>query len=37
MNTKMWPICIVLALLAPGPAHAQVVKGVMAVKGAEMP
>jgi hypothetical protein len=36
MNTKMWPVCIMLSLLAAGPANAQIIKGVMAIKGAEM-
>jgi len=37
MKTKMWPVCIMLALFATGPANAQIIKGVMAIKGAEMP
>ena len=36
MKTKMWPVSIMLALIAAGPANAQIIKGVMAVKGAEM-
>ena len=34
MKTGMWSACLLLFVTAP--AHAQIVKGVMPIKGAEM-
>ena len=36
MRLGTWSACLMLSLLAVSPAHAQIVKGVMAIKGAEM-
>jgi hypothetical protein len=36
MTVRTWSTCLVLTLLAANPAAAQFVKGVMAIKGAEM-
>jgi hypothetical protein len=36
MNIRTWSSCLVLTLLSANPASAQLVKGVMAIKGAEM-
>lgn len=36
MKIRPWSACLVLSLLAAGNADAQLVKGVMAIKGAEM-
>jgi hypothetical protein len=35
MHQKMWPVAILLLSLV-APADAEIIKGVMAVKGAEM-
>ena len=34
MKSALWSSC--LLLLAAAPAHAQIIKGVMPIKGAEM-
>jgi hypothetical protein len=36
MKTKMWTLCLTLSLLSAGSANAEIIKGVMAIKGAEM-
>ena len=36
MKTKLMSVCLMLPLLAAGSAHAEIVKGVMGIKGAEM-
>ena len=36
MHTKIWPVAITLCFLAAVPADAEIIKGVMAIKGAEM-
>jgi hypothetical protein len=36
MPSKLWSVAITLSMLAAGSANAQIVKGVMAIKGAEM-
>ena len=36
MKTKMLSLGVMLSLLAAGSAHAEIIKGVMAIKGAEM-
>ena len=36
MPSKLWSVVIALSLLSAGSANAQIVKGVMAIKGAEM-
>ena len=37
MYRKMWPVGLLLALVAAGPANAEIIKGIMAIRGAEMP
>lgn len=36
MRIRTWSASLMLSLLAVSPAHAQLVKGVMAIRGAEM-
>ena len=36
MSNKVWSVAFVLSLLAAGSANAQIIKGVMGIKGAEM-
>jgi hypothetical protein len=36
MHGKMWSVAVILTLLAAAPADAQIIKGVMAIRGAEM-
>jgi hypothetical protein len=36
MNVRTWSACLTLSLLMAGSAEAQIIKGVMAIKGAEM-
>ena len=37
MQHKIWSVGLLFTLLAAAPADAEIVKGVMAIKGAEMP
>lgn len=36
MKTKLLTIALLLPLMAAGSAHAEIIKGVMGIKGAEM-
>ena len=36
MKAKLLTLGVMLSLLAAGSAHAEIIKGVMAIKGAEM-
>ena len=36
VKTKILSLCVTMSLLAVGTAHAEITKGVMAIKGAEM-
>jgi hypothetical protein len=36
MPSKMWCVAVALSLFCVGTSHAQIVKGVMGIKGAEM-
>ena len=36
MQSKAWSLALMLSLLAVVPASGEIIKGVMAVKGAEM-
>ena len=37
MPRKAWSVVFVLTLLAAGSADAEIIKGVLGIKGAEMP
>ena len=37
MSKYVWSVALVLSVLGSGPADAEIIKGVMAIKGAEMP
>ena len=36
MKMKILSLCVTMSLLAVGSANAEIIKGVMAIKGAEM-
>lgn len=36
MQSKLWSAAILMSLIAAMPADAEIIKGVMAIKGAEM-
>ena len=36
MKIKTWSACLLFSLVAVEPVHAQITKGVMAIRGAEM-
>ncbi len=36
MHSKLWSVAFIISLLAALPADAEIIKGVMAIKGAEM-
>jgi hypothetical protein len=36
MQSKLWSVALFMALLSAAPADAEIIKGMMVIKGAEM-